>query len=111
MASFSSFPKLRFNDKPLQIKVLDSSVPDGIEIACPYIVSGFWLIASAKLMEDKKISKPHKIPKCDICLSHGREESAVYEAKTIFGPRAFLCQKCFEEVGISLKMGLGRKVV
>jgi len=61
-------------------------------------------------MEDEKASKIHKNPKCDICLSHGRDEPAVYEAKTVFGPWAFLCQKCFDEVGISLKMRLGRKL-
>jgi hypothetical protein len=61
-------------------------------------------------MEDEKASKIPKIPKCDICLSDGRDGPAVYEAKTVYGPWAFLCQKCFDEVGISLEMGLGRKL-
>jgi hypothetical protein len=61
-------------------------------------------------MEDEKILKVRKSPKCDICLSNGCEEDAVYEAQTIFGPWAFLCQKCFDEVGISLELGLGRKI-
>jgi hypothetical protein len=62
-------------------------------------------------MKDKTVLKVHKIPKCDICLSHGSEKDAVYGAKTSFGPWAFLCQKCFDEVGISLKLGLGRRIV
>jgi hypothetical protein len=62
-------------------------------------------------MKDKTVLKVHKIPKCDICLSQGTEKDAIYEAKTSFGPWAFLCEKCFDEVGISLKMGLGRRIV
>ncbi len=62
-------------------------------------------------MKNDAALRLHKIPKCDICLSHGSEKEAVYEAKTSFGPWAFLCEKCFDEVGISLKMGLGRRVI
>lgn len=64
-----------------------------------------------ELMRNKAILKVHTIPKCDICLSHGSENDALYEAKTTFGPWAFLCEKCFNEVGISLKLGLGRRVI
>jgi hypothetical protein len=64
-----------------------------------------------EFMGDKTILKVHKIPKCDICLSHGVEKDAVYEAKTTFGPWAFLCEECFNEVGISLNMGLGRRII
>ncbi len=64
-----------------------------------------------KFMREKTVLKVHKIPKCDICLSDGVEKDAVYEAKTNLGPWAFLCEKCFNEVGISLKMGLGRRVI
>lgn len=62
-------------------------------------------------MRNKAILKVHTIPKCDICLSHGSEKEALYEAKTTFGPWAFLCEKCFNEVGVSLKLGLGRRVI
>jgi hypothetical protein len=62
-------------------------------------------------MKNDTVLRLHKIPKCDICLSYGSEREAVYEAKTSFGPWAFLCEKCFDEVGISLKMALGRKVI
>jgi hypothetical protein len=68
-------------------------------------------VALRVLTEDKKVSKIFGIPKCDMCFLNGDKETAVYEAKTIFCPWAYLCEKCFDEVGISLKMGLGRKLL
>ncbi len=46
------------------------------------------------------------IPKCDVC-----GKPAMYDAKTIHGPWAYLCQNCFKEVGVGLGLGKGQKII
>jgi hypothetical protein len=46
------------------------------------------------------------LPKCDFCT-----EKAKYDGKTIMGPWAYMCLKCFGEYGIGLGLGLGQELV
>lgn len=48
-------------------------------------------------------AKISKIPKCDFC-----KEEAKFDAKTVFGPWAYLCERCFGKYGIGLGLGLGQ---
>ena len=45
----------------------------------------------------------NRIPKCDLC-----DEEARYNARTSFGPWAYLCEKHFKSHGIGLGMGYGQ---
>ena len=44
------------------------------------------------------------MPRCDIC----KKEKAIIDGKTVYGPWAFMCEKCFHEVGIGLGLGKGQ---
>lgn len=44
------------------------------------------------------------MPRCDIC----KEKKAIIDGKTIYGPWAFMCKKCFFEVGVGLGLGKGQ---
>jgi len=44
--------------------------------------------------------------KCDICGS-----KAVYDAKTVFGPWAYLCEDHFNILGLGLGLGKGQRIV
>lgn len=48
------------------------------------------------------------LPKCDVNNSHG---NAAYDAKTVWGPWANLCVKCFQDFGIGLGTGKGQRLV
>lgn len=43
--------------------------------------------------------------KCDAC-----RQDALYDAKTKFGCWAYLCQDCFEGLGVGLGLGKGQKM-
>lgn len=52
------------------------------------------------------------LPLCDFHKEQGSEVPARYDAKTIYGPWAYLCQKCFELYGPSqLGTGYGQRLV
>jgi hypothetical protein len=46
-------------------------------------------------------------PMCDVCCDHW----ASYDAKTVNGPWAFLCEQCFAKLGIGLGTGKGQRLV
>ena len=43
--------------------------------------------------------------KCNFC-----EGEAEYDGKTIYGPWAFMCFRCFEAFGVGLGLGKGQKL-
>lgn len=47
-----------------------------------------------------------RIPNCDVC-----GEAAVYDARTIHGPWAMLCEVDYQELGIGLGIGRGQRLV
>jgi len=47
-------------------------------------------------------------PRCDLCRV---ETPAQYDAKTIHGPWANLCQEHFDEIGVGLGLGKGQRLV
>ena len=52
------------------------------------------------------------IPPCDVCRSDGVERDAAYDAKTMHGSWAFLCQEHFDAIGPGrLGVGYGQKLV
>jgi hypothetical protein len=55
-------------------------------------------------MKEAKVTELHK---CDIC----KNIDAQYDAKTIHGPWGYLCQSCFDQIGLGLGLGLGQKLV
>lgn len=48
-----------------------------------------------------------KLPRCAL---HG-DRDAEYDAKTTAGPWGYLCQECFQSVGLGLGVGLGQRLV
>ena len=48
-----------------------------------------------------------RIGNCDVNELHGQ---AAYDAKTVFGPWAYLCEECFEHVGTGLGLGRGQRL-
>lgn len=57
------------------------------------------------------------LPYCDICnemrVSEGHVtiERAIYDAKSIYGSWAYMCQKHFDQIGVGLGLGKGQKLV
>jgi hypothetical protein len=49
--------------------------------------------------------KVQQLPSCDIC---GKQ--AEYDAKTVMGPWANMCESHFNELGTGLGTGLGQKL-
>lgn len=49
------------------------------------------------------VAKVAALPKCDVC----KNETACYDAATVYGPWAFMCQSCFELHGTG-QLGLGK---
>jgi len=47
---------------------------------------------------------------CDMCKELGVRRLAEYDAKTVFGYWAFLCEGCFRLFGHGLGMGRGQKL-
>lgn len=43
---------------------------------------------------------------CDVC--HSQLDTALYDAKTIYGSWAYLCTDCFNTLGIGLGIGRGQ---
>jgi hypothetical protein len=48
-----------------------------------------------------------ELPQCDIC----KERIGAYDGKTTYGPWAYMCEECFEEVGLGLGLGVGQKLI
>jgi len=44
---------------------------------------------------------------CDLC--HRPCTKTLYDARTLFGPWAVMCEKCYTSVGLGLGTGYGRK--
>jgi len=58
-----------------------------------------------------KIAYVEELPNCEICSTlTGRTVKAGYDAKTIFGVWAYLCEKCFTKYGVGLGTGKGQKL-
>lgn len=49
-----------------------------------------------------KTAKVESLPECDFC-----GETALYDAATVFGPWAFMCQSCFDTKS-TRQLGLGK---
>ena len=47
------------------------------------------------------------LPKCDLC----RGGEAHYDARTIDGPWAYMCQEHFDHFGVGLGTGKGQRLV
>lgn len=45
-------------------------------------------------------------PKCNFCPG-----TAGFDAKTTYGPWAYMCSDCFAQFGIKLGLGFGQKLV
>jgi len=54
-----------------------------------------------------------KIPDCDICCEGNgqRRRPAVYDARTVVGPWANLCQIHFDAIGVGLGLGKGQRLI
>ena len=52
-----------------------------------------------------KVVKVNKLPDCDLC-----GVAASYDGKTIYGPWANMCDKCFKKYGVGLGTGRGQKL-
>lgn len=51
------------------------------------------------------------LPNCDVCSQAGRQVPAEFDAKTKFGPWAYLCRKHFQAVGPGrLGTGYGQRL-
>ena len=49
-------------------------------------------------------------PKCDVCRKNLESSQFIYDAKTIFGPWALMCEDCFkEQTNGKLGLGIGQK--
>lgn len=48
------------------------------------------------------------LPMCDIDHSHG---PAAVDGKTVHGPWAYMCQACFQKIGVGLGTGRGQQLV
>jgi hypothetical protein len=52
-----------------------------------------------------------ELPPCDLCKETGGNSAARYDAKTQFGPWAYMCEAHFKLDGIGLGTGLGQRLV
>ncbi|MEM2174129.1 MAG: hypothetical protein QXI58_00690 [Candidatus Micrarchaeia archaeon] len=46
------------------------------------------------------------LPLCNFC-----KKTAEYDARTIYGPWAYMCEDCFKKFGIGLGIGQGQKLI
>ena len=46
---------------------------------------------------------------CDVCYSQVGD--VMYDAKTVYGPWANMCENCFNTIGVGLGTGLGQRYV
>lgn len=58
-------------------------------------------------MAKTTVTITEELPMCDICHS----KKAAYDAKTVHGPWAYLCESCFKKVGVGLGLGKGQKLI
>ena len=49
-----------------------------------------------------------KLPWCDTCEQKGRATLAEFDAKTIWGPWAYMCRPCWESLGEYDDLGTGK---
>ena len=62
-------------------------------------------------MPDVKTALVDELPDCDMCKMEGKDpEPAEYDA-SVSGRWGYLCQKHFDELGCSLGLGMGQKLV
>jgi len=50
-------------------------------------------------------------PKCDICRMKGINSEALYDAATVHGPWAYMCQMHFNQIGVGLGTGRGQRLL
>lgn len=61
---------------------------------------------------DHKVKISGALPVCDVHrFNEQTHVNAVYDARTKFGPWAFLCEDCFQSLGVGLGTGLGHRLV
>lgn len=48
------------------------------------------------------------IPSCDLNPEHGK---AIYDGKTTYGPWAYMCESCFQSLGVGLGLGNGQRLI
>ncbi len=58
-------------------------------------------------MKDNTSTLIDIIPQCDFC----KTKKAKYDGKTVFGPWANMCSRCFQEKGMGLGLGLGQELI
>ena len=63
--------------------------------------------ASDTLTPPYVTTKVAVLPDCDFCGKFGVKETARYDAVTVYGPWANMCQTCFEMHGTG-QLGLGK---
>lgn len=52
------------------------------------------------------------LPHCQLCAANGIHAiPAHYDAKTIWGPWANMCESCFKQFGVGLGTGKGQRLV
>jgi hypothetical protein len=55
------------------------------------------------------VARVHHIPPCDLCKGRTvKPTPAMYDAKTVFGAWAFMCQAHWDVYGIGVGTGLGQ---
>ncbi len=52
-----------------------------------------------------------KLPDCDFCKREGKETTANYDGKTVFGPWANMCHQHFGMYGTGLGLGSGQRLL
>jgi hypothetical protein len=51
-------------------------------------------------------------PDCDVHKHDlGETVPAYYDGKTVMGPWAYMCESCFQRVGVGLGLGRGQRLV
>jgi hypothetical protein len=56
----------------------------------------------------------NELPKCDFCRTselHNSITPAEYDAKTVMGPWANMCDKHFKLYGVGLGLGVGQRLI
>lgn len=55
--------------------------------------------------------KVTKIPFCDFCKNRNIETPASYDARSKYGPWAYMCEDHFKVFGVGLGAGKGQKLI
>jgi len=52
-----------------------------------------------------------ELPECDIHKQYVAGVPALYDGKTVHGPWAYMCQPCFDALGVGLGLGKGQRLI